>query len=54
MIVSTTTAIEGRPVKEYLGIVAGETILGAHIGRDIGAAFRNITGGRVAGTRRSW
>jgi len=49
VIVSTTTAIEGRPVKEYLGIVAGETILGAHIGRDIGAAFRNITGGRVAG-----
>jgi uncharacterized protein YbjQ (UPF0145 family) len=49
VIVSTTTAIEGRPVREYLGIVAGETILGANIGRDIGAAFRNITGGRVAG-----
>jgi uncharacterized protein YbjQ (UPF0145 family) len=49
MIVSTTTSIEGQPVKQYLGVVAGETILGAHIGRDIGAAFRNITGGRVSG-----
>jgi uncharacterized protein YbjQ (UPF0145 family) len=49
MIISTTTVIEGRPVGQYLGVVAGETILGANIFRDIGAQFRNITGGRVAG-----
>lgn len=49
MLVSTTTAIEGRPVREYLGVVAGETILGANIFRDIGAQFRNITGGRASG-----
>ena len=29
MIVSTTPTIEGRPVREYLGFVTGETILGA-------------------------
>ena len=49
MIVSTTTTIEGRPVQEYLGVVAGETVLGANVFRDVGAAFRNITGGRAEG-----
>jgi uncharacterized protein YbjQ (UPF0145 family) len=49
MIVSTTTTIEGRPVQEYLGVVAGETVLGANIFRDIGAGFRNIAGGRAEG-----
>lgn len=49
MLVTTTTAVEGRPVREYLGVVAGETILGANIFRDIGAVFRDIAGGRAAG-----
>ena len=49
MLITTTTAIEGRPVSAYLGVVAGETILGANIFRDIGAQLRNITGGRAAG-----
>lgn len=49
MLLTTTNAIEGRPVQEYLGVVTGESILGAHIGRDIGAMFRNVTGGRVSG-----
>jgi uncharacterized protein YbjQ (UPF0145 family) len=49
MIVTTTTIVEGRPVKEYLGVVAGETILGANVFRDIGAQIRNLTGGRAAG-----
>lgn len=49
MLMTTTTAIEGRPVREYLGVVCGESILGANIGRDIGAMFRNVTGGRVTG-----
>ncbi len=49
MIITTTTIIEGRPVSQYLAVVAGETILGANIFRDIGAQFRNITGGRATG-----
>lgn len=49
MIITTTTVVEGRPVREYLGVVAGETILGANVFRDIGAQFRNITGGRASG-----
>jgi uncharacterized protein YbjQ (UPF0145 family) len=49
MIISTTTVIEGRPVREYLGVVAGETVMGANVFKDIGATFRNITGGRAEG-----
>ena len=49
MLVTTTNVVEGRAVREYLGVVAGETILGANVFRDIGAQIRNITGGRAAG-----
>ena len=46
MIVSTTNNIEGRPVKNYLGIVTGETIIGANILKDFFASIRDIVGGR--------
>jgi uncharacterized protein YbjQ (UPF0145 family) len=46
MIVTTTNAIEGRNVKEYKGIVFGETIIGANIFKDFLAGIRDIVGGR--------
>ncbi|MFM9977822.1 MAG: heavy metal-binding domain-containing protein [Sphingomonadaceae bacterium] len=46
MILSTTTAIEGRPVAQYLGVVAGEVIVGANLFRDLFASVRDIVGGR--------
>jgi len=46
MIVTTTTAIEGRPVVDYLGIVTGEVIVGANIFKDLFASVRDIVGGR--------
>jgi uncharacterized protein YbjQ (UPF0145 family) len=46
MIVTTTPSVEGHPIEEYLGVVTGEAILGAHIGRDILASFTDIVGGR--------
>jgi len=46
IILTTTNAIEGRPVQQYLGIVAGEVILGVNVFKDIAAGFRNIVGGR--------
>lgn len=49
MIITTTHSIEGRPVREYLGIVMGESIVGAHIVRDLFAGIRDIVGGRVKG-----
>jgi uncharacterized protein YbjQ (UPF0145 family) len=48
MLVVTTPSIEGKPVREYLGIVSGEAILGANIFRDFFAGIRDIVGGRSA------
>jgi uncharacterized protein YbjQ (UPF0145 family) len=49
MIVTTTPSVEGKPVREYLGVVAGEAILGANIFKDFGAGIRDVIGGRSAG-----
>jgi len=49
MIVTTTPSVEGKAVREYLGVVAGEAILGANIFKDIGAGIRDVIGGRSAG-----
>ena len=46
MILSTTHTIENKPAKEYLGIVTGETIIGANIFKDFFAGIRDIVGGR--------
>lgn len=44
--ITTTGGIEGRPIAQYLGVVAGEAILGVNVFKDIAAGFRNIVGGR--------
>ncbi|HEX2282694.1 MAG TPA: YbjQ family protein [Thermomicrobiales bacterium] len=49
MLITTSHTIEGQPIQEYLGIVTGETILGANVFKDIGASFRDVFGGRVGG-----
>ena len=46
MIVTTTALIEGQPVKEYLGLVTGEVIVGANLFRDIFASITDLVGGR--------
>lgn len=46
MIVSTTPVLEGRPVREYLGVVTGEVIVGANLFRDIFASITDLVGGR--------
>ena len=46
MILTTTPTIEGHPVKQYLGVVASETIIGANVFRDIMAGLRDFFGGR--------
>lgn len=46
MIISTTPTLEGRPVREYLGVVTGEAILGANVFRDLFAGIRDVIGGR--------
>jgi len=46
MILTTTHNIEGKPIREYLGIVTGEAIMGANIVRDFFATVTDIVGGR--------
>lgn len=48
MIVVTTPSMEGRHIKQYLGFVSGDAILGANIFRDLFAGIRDIVGGRSA------
>ena len=43
---TTTPIIEGKPASEYLGIVSGETIIGANIIKDFFAGVRDIIGSR--------
>ena len=46
MILSTTPTIEGRTIREYKGVVTGETIIGANMFKDFMAGIRDIVGGR--------
>ena len=47
MILSTTPQIEGHPIREYKGVVTGETIIGDNIVKDFFAGIRDIVGGRA-------
>ncbi|WP_139492329.1 YbjQ family protein [Brevibacillus dissolubilis] len=46
MIVTTTPLLQGKEVREYLGIVNGEVIMGANIVRDFLSGITDIIGGR--------
>ena len=46
MILTTTPTIEGKSIREYKGVIAGEAVLGANVFKDLFAAFRDIVGGR--------
>ena len=46
MIISTTSTLEGYHIENYLGIVSGETIIGANIFKDFFASITDIVGGR--------
>ncbi|AVM51098.1 YbjQ family protein [Capnocytophaga sp. oral taxon 878] len=46
MILTTTPTLEGHPIKQYLGIVTGETIIGANAIKDFMAGLTDFFGGR--------
>lgn len=52
MLLTTTNNIEGRKVKQYIGIVTGEVILGANLFKDFFASIRDIVGGRSGSYER--
>ncbi len=52
MLITTTNTIEGRKVIKYIGLVSGETIIGANIFKDLFAGIRDIVGGRSGSYER--
>lgn len=48
MLISTTSTIEGKKIKEYRGIVFGEVINGVDFIKDFTASITNVIGGRAA------
>lgn len=46
MLVTTTPSVEGKQITNYLGVVTGETIIGANFVKDFFAGIRDIIGGR--------
>jgi uncharacterized protein YbjQ (UPF0145 family) len=49
MIVVNTETIPGHEIVELKGLVQGNTIRAKHVGRDIGASFKNLVGGELKG-----
>ncbi len=54
MLVVTTPTIAGSRIVQHLGIVSGESILGANIFKDFFAGIRVIVGGRAPEAGCSW
>ena len=46
MITTTTHSVEGRQIREYIGLVTGEAIMGANVFRDFMAGITDLIGGR--------
>ncbi len=47
IMVVTSENIAGKEIVEVKGLVRGNTIRSRHIGKDIGAVFKNIVGGEI-------
>jgi uncharacterized protein YbjQ (UPF0145 family) len=48
MILTTTSSVSGKSVKQTLGLVKGSSARARHVGRDIMAVAKNIVGGEVS------
>ena len=46
MTPSTTPTLEGNPIRQYLGVVTAESIVGANFVKDFMANVRDFFGGR--------
>jgi uncharacterized protein YbjQ (UPF0145 family) len=53
MIVTTTDGVDGRRITDYLGVVAGEAVMGVNVFRDLFSGIRDIIGGRAGGYQKS-
>ena len=49
MIIVTSEKVEGKDIKESLGIVKGEIVQSKNFGRDFMAGMKTIVGGEIKG-----
>ncbi|MBT8166524.1 MAG: YbjQ family protein [Acidimicrobiia bacterium] len=47
MIIVNTETVPGKEITQFQGLVQGNTIRAKHVGRDIGAALKNLVGGEL-------
>ncbi|MGF7118321.1 YbjQ family protein [Methanobacterium oryzae] len=48
MLILTTPTIEGKKINEYLGLVTGDSLLGANMYKDMFSGVRDVVGGRTS------
>jgi uncharacterized protein YbjQ (UPF0145 family) len=49
MLVLTIDNVPGKKIAKIVGLVKGSTIRSKHIGKDIGAGFKQLVGGELTG-----
>tara|TARA_B100000287_G_scaffold148391_1_gene140121 strand:- start:827 stop:1162 length:336 start_codon:yes stop_codon:yes gene_type:complete len=47
IMITNTETIAGKVISQNLGVVGGSTVRAKHVGKDIGAFFKNIGGGEL-------
>jgi uncharacterized protein YbjQ (UPF0145 family) len=47
MIIVTTDEVPGHRVTRVIGLVQGSSVRARHLGRDLTAFFKNLTGGEI-------
>jgi uncharacterized protein YbjQ (UPF0145 family) len=47
VIIVNTETVPGKDITDFHGLVQGNTIRAKHVGRDIGAALKNLVGGEL-------
>lgn len=52
MILATTDTLQGKNIKQYMGIVTAEVIYGSNMLRDFFASIRDFWGGRTGSYER--
>ena len=48
MLILTTPTIEGEKIREYHGLVTGDSLLGANMYKDMFSGVRDVVGGRTS------
>ena len=47
MIITTSSSIPGKEIKQSFGVVKGNTVRARHLGKDIVAGLKTIVGGEI-------